>query len=244
LAAKQYVASGAGKKAASLIEKAWTQAPHPALALAFLDIYDGESPKTRAKRVAGLVKHNPSHRESVLLLAEEALRQDDGVKALSLLSPMLKDMPSARLCVLAAQTETVLNNPSDAALWMQRAATAPREADWSDLDPSGESFDYSAQDWRRLVFSFGETGTLIHPRAERQDVARLPLAAPLASAVPKVVASEQAETKMDDGEELPAKMPDNDTPSNDTSDTPNAAKVIGDNDLAERLDSLLDKPPS
>jgi len=50
---------------------------------------------------------------------------------------------------------------------MERAATAPAEADWSDLDPEGEAFDYMDQDWRRLVFSFGEKGELIHPRYEQ-----------------------------------------------------------------------------
>jgi len=247
LAAKQYVASGMPKKASSLIEKSWAQAPHPALALAFLDLQAGETAKTRTKRINGLVKHNPAHRESVLLLAEEALRQDDGVKALSLLSPLLSDKPTARLCVLAAQTETVLRNPSDAALWMQRAATAPREADWSDLDPSGESFDYSEQDWRRLVFSYGESGELIHPRAERQDPARLPsvVAAAMGKAPETKIATKvdaEVETPSDElasdsvDTPMPRRQPD------DPGVTEATTKSIGTDDLAGRLDSLLDKP--
>ncbi len=234
LAAKQYVASGSPKKAASLIEKSWSQAPHPALALAYLDLQAGESVKTRAKRINGLVKHNPAHRESILLLTEEALRQEDGVTALSLLSPLLNEHPSARLCVLAAQTETVLKNPADAALWMQRAATAPREADWSDLDPSGESFDYSAQDWRRLVFSFGETGELIHPRAERQDPARLPSVISLPKNTPKDSLTEPFVETSDAS--ISGIKQDISKPSDA------AVKTIDEDDLAERLDSLLDKP--
>lgn len=249
LAAKQFVASNQEKKAASLIEKAWTQAPHPALALAFLDIQQDESDKTRKKRINGLVKHNPTHRESVLLLAEEALRQKDGVTALSLLSPLLADKPTARLCVLAAQTETALNNPADAALWMQRAATAPREADWSDLDPSGDSFDYSPQDWQRLVFSFGQTGTLIHPRAERQDVARLPsIVQPVITAATEM--GSESGTPISDASKIgrDESLISQKKTAGETSDAsqpimpPNAAKVIDDNDLADRLDSLLDKP--
>jgi len=255
LAAKQYMVSGASKKAASLIEKAWGQAPHPALALAFLDLQMGESDKTRAKRINGLVKHNPTHRESVLLLAEEALRQKDGVSALSLLSPLLAENPSARLCVLAAQTETILQNPAEAALWMQRAATAPREADWSDLDPSGESFDYSDQDWRRLVFSFGDTGELIHPRAERQDVRRLP-------SVIGAGALAQAGINVGSHAVIEADPYNTVTPNasaieSSTADTPISVrqpddpgvieatvKNIDADDLAGRLDSLLDnKPP-
>jgi len=236
LAAKQYVATGAGKKAANLIEKAWAQAPHPALSLAYLDLLSGETAKSRAKRINGLVKNNPTHRESILLLAEEALRQNDGVKALSLLTPLLKDNPSARLCVLAAQKERILKNPKDAAVWMQRAATAPREADWSDLDPSGDSFDYSPQDWRRLVFSYGDTGELIHPRAERQDPSRLP----------SIVTSDAvaARTVQSAPEKMPARASNiSDAPKPVRQpDDPGVVKSFNKDDLAGRLDSLLDKP--
>jgi len=231
LAAKQYVAAGTPKKATNLIEKAWARSPHPALALAFLDLQEGESAKSRAKRIAHLIKHNSEHRESVLLLVEDALRQEDGVKALSLLSPLLKDTPTARLCVLAAQTETILRNPADAALWMQRAATAPREADWSDLDPSGEAFDYSVQDWRRLVFSFGESGELIHPRAERQDPARLPFIRSDNDSIAEAVPKPQVEIPSDEVLE-PSSL----------DDSAIAEKIIDTDNLAGRLDSLLDKP--
>ena len=243
LAAKQYVATGADKKAANLIEKSWAKAPHPALALAFLDLQSDETAKTRAKRIAGLIKHNANHRESVLLMAEESLRQNDGVKALSLLTPLLKDNPSARLCVLAAQTETLLKNPKDAALWMQRAATAPREADWSDLDPSGESFDYSSQDWRRLVFSFGETGELIHPRAERQDPRRLPGAGlrPVAPAVSETAPQTNPKTAPKTTSETPSAPVETPKPVRQPDD-PGVVKSANKDDLAGRLDSLLDKP--
>ena len=46
------------------------------------------------------------------------------------------------------------------------AATASREAEWSDIDPNGNAFDYSRRDWARLVYSFGDAGTLVHSRYE------------------------------------------------------------------------------
>lgn len=253
LAAKQYVATGLHKKAASLIEKAWSQAPHPALSLAFLDIYANENAKTRTKRIQSLIKHNPEHRESVLLLVEDALRDGDGVKALSLLTPLLEEKPTARLCVLAAQTETILQNPADASLWMQRAAIAPREADWSDLDPAGDSFDYSAQDWRRLVFSFGDTGELIHPRAERQDAAKLPFTL---KTLPISAQSKDSDTVQNSVQKTSVNTP-KDVIAKDTQtpighdpqmrrpDDPGVPEIKGPkkkggDDLAGRLDSLLD----
>jgi HemY protein len=50
---------------------------------------------------------------------------------------------------------------------MTKAAGAPREADWSDLDPEGPAFLYDDGDWARLVYVYGDSGQLIHPRLER-----------------------------------------------------------------------------
>ena len=222
LAAKLLGQKGGTKKAAQLIEKAWGKAPHPALALAYRDLFADETPKVKAKRLRALYKANPTHRETILLQIEEALAAGDALTGWSALSPMVADgTPSARLCTLAAQAETMLNNHQDARIWMERAATAPAEADWSDLDPEGDAFDYMDQDWRRLVFSFGEKGELIHPRYERGAARRKPL---------DIKGAETAAPKAD------AKA---DTPP------PSASAKLGDvdtDDLAERLDSLLDKP--
>jgi len=225
LAAKLYKLQDDPKAASKLIEKSWAEAAHPALSLSFLDLLEGSNDKTRDKRLAALAKQAPDHRETKILLAENHLRRGDAVQAWAILSPLLRaeETPSSRLCILAAQTEERLNNPTDAKLWMQRAATAPREADWSDLDPSGESFDYSPQDWRRLVFSYGDTGELIHPRFDSRAPLRLP-------GIPEI---EPLAENVDDEAVQPMTQPDD----------PGAAPIEG-ADLAERLDSLLDRPKS
>ncbi len=172
LAAQLLVRAGDNDRAAKLIEKSWSKDPHPALAIAYRDLFMGETPKVRAKRMRSLVKNNSDHRESKIVTAEEALRDGDGVTALSALADLLKSEPSARLCQLAAKAETLLSNQTDARLWVSRAATAPTEPDWSDLDPSGGAFNYTDADWRRLVFSYGDEGKLIHPRHERFEAER------------------------------------------------------------------------
>jgi len=246
LAAKLYRQSDQKKSGIKLIEKSWSHAPHPALALAYFDMISDDGKRGREKRINALVKANPGHRETKILLAENFLRNDDAVQAWAALSPLVRGNgddqahPSARLCVLAAQAEARLNNPRDAQLWMQRAATAPREADWSDLDPEGDSFDYAPQDWRRLVFSFGDTGDLIHPRFDAREPLRLP-------GVPELIAENLKEDEASDDEiEVEASRLDE-------IDEDIAQKiedvVEGDTEasqtrkgLAERLDSLLDKP--
>ena len=227
LAAKLLGQKGGIKKASQLIEKAWAKAPHPALSLAYRDIHAGDSEKTRAKHLRNLTKTNPSHRESVLLNVEELLSSGDAVTAWSTLSPLVnEETPSARLCTLAAKTERLLNNTQDARIWMERAATAPSEPDWSDLDPEGDAFDYTNQDWRRLVFTYGEKGELIHPRYERGAARRVPLAVNLATD-PAAKDDESAAIE-DTSAEKPADS--------------KANKLIDKDDLAERLDGLLDKP--
>lgn len=233
LASKLYLAAGSQKKGLGLIEKAWAKAPHPALSLAYLDLLALENDKTRAKKIEGLIKLNPNHRETTILLAEEALRSGDAVKAWSQISRLLNDAPepSARLCLLAAQAEARLQNGQDARVWLERAATAPREDDWSDLDPTGEAFDYSDNDWRRLVFSYGETGELIHPRAERQAAHR----APGVVSAPDTVITEAP--KEDEADLEPA----NDPVMRQPDDPGVVENITKKDDLAGRLDSLLDK---
>ena len=228
LAAKLLGQKGDTKKASQLIEKAWAKAPHPALSLAYRDIHAGDTAKARAKSLRNLAKTNPSHRESILLTVEELISSDDAVTAWSTLAPLLNEgTPSARLCALAAKVETLLKNPQDARIWMERAATAPAEADWSDLDPEGSAFDYTNQDWRRLTFTYGEKGELIHPRYERGAQRRTP------------VTLENDKPSSD--------LKDNDSSQALASNAPNgddASKSADSNDLAKRLDSLLDKPES
>lgn len=224
LAAGLLTKDGQNKKAGGLIEKAWTHAPHPALSIAFNDTLVGEPEKVRAKKISHLIRSNADHRESIILKAEEALGVADGVRAWSALSPLMQiGEPTARLCLLAAEAETMLNNPADAAVWMERAATAPSEPDWSDLDPEGEAFDYTDQDWRRLVFSFGEDGELIHPRFERGDSRRSVLAG-------RTVVEAKPDAVQDNApEDILTRQPDD--PGVDTGEATD--------DLALRLDSLL-----
>lgn len=238
LAARLLLKSGNTKRAGQVIEKAWARRPHPALSIAYRDVLADASPKTKAKRMNGLAKSNADHRESALMLTEEALLNGDGVAAWSALSPLVsQDNPTARVCQLAYRAETMLNNPTDARIWLERAASATAEADWSDLDPQGDAFDYSDPDWRRLVFSFGDTGDLIHPRFEAGAVRR----AVLSTTPPKEATAPSASVEAA-SQTAPSPKPELDNVVPRQPDDPGVDKgVVGkvDDDLAGRLDSLL-----
>ena len=167
-------------KAAGLVRDAWKDTPHPALALAYRDLVTDETPRERAERLRALAALNPDHRESRLLLAEQALATGDAAAAADLVGALDDDAPSARLCALRSRIAQASGHTDEARAWAARAARAPHESDWSDLDPEGGAFAYAPADWARLVTTYAETGELIHPRLERRDrmVTDLPPLAP------------------------------------------------------------------
>ena len=115
----------------------------------------------------GLVELKPEHRESRIIAAEVAMQQANWQGAWDNLEHAYRENPSSRICNLFAGVCKGRGDDDGARRWMAQAAVAPREADWSDLDPEGPAFLYDDQDWARLVYMFGDAGQLIHPRMER-----------------------------------------------------------------------------
>ena len=167
LASRLLIEEGKDWKAASILEEAWEVAPHPAIAHAYRDLKSDESPADRAKRMAGLVELKPEHRESKIITAELAIERKDWQGAWDALDQAYRENPSSRICTLFANVCRGKGDEAGARSWLSQAAAAPREPDWSDLDPEGPAFLYDDADWARLVYVFGDAGQLIHPRMER-----------------------------------------------------------------------------
>jgi HemY protein len=167
LAARLLVGEGKNERAASIIEDAWENAPHPALAHAYRDLVPGESSDARSRRMEALANKRRDQRESKLILAELAMDRTDWGAAESLLQDAYRENPSSRICILLAQVARGRGDENGARDWLAQAASAPREPDWTDLDPEGPAFLYDDNDWARLVYVFGDGGQLIHPRMER-----------------------------------------------------------------------------
>ncbi len=164
---------GKAWQAAGTLESAWEANPHPALAIAYKDLKSGEDPSARGRWLDGLIRLNPGHRESRILTVEQALTAGDSVAAIAALEPLLAERPTSRILGLRAAAAKNGGDEAGAREWMAKSANAPREADWSDLDPDGTAFVYEDGDWARLIDSYGERGVLIHPRLERSDAERL-----------------------------------------------------------------------
>src|SRR5215468_4118513 len=118
-------------------------------------------------------------------MAELAMERGDRPAAQSAMEDAYRENPSSRICILFAQVARGRGDENAARTWLAQAATAPREPDWSDLDPEGPAFLYDDNDWARLVYAYGDAGQLIHPRMERgHDAAGSVLALPPAALTP------------------------------------------------------------
>jgi HemY protein len=169
MAARLLAAQGKPTRGAQAIEAAWKVAPHPALWLAYRDLKTNETPRQRAERLRDLAALNSPARESRILAVEAALIGGDPVGAAEAARALDAEPVTARIAGLMARVAFAGGRPDEARVWMARGVSAPREPDWSDLDPEGRAFAYQPGDWARLVTSFAETGELIHPRHERRE---------------------------------------------------------------------------
>jgi HemY protein len=169
IAARLFAADGRASRAAQVVEAAWKQTPHPALWLTYRDLRTAETPRERATRLASLAAFNPAARESHILLAEQALATGDGAGASAALAALADEPLTRRLAGLRARIANAAGDRDEGRAWMARGAAAAQEPDWSDLDPQGRAFAYTAVDWARLAQAYAERGELAHPRFERGE---------------------------------------------------------------------------
>ncbi|KPP81036.1 MAG: heme biosynthesis protein HemY [Oceanicaulis sp. HLUCCA04] len=204
------------RKAADILETAWRLHPHPAIARAYGDLRKSDTAAKRAARLRALAEFNPDHRESRLLLTGIALQQGNMDAARSAITPLLAENPlSARICTLAARLSRLEGDEDAAQRYLARAAHAPGEPDWSDIDGNGEAFNFAEADWQRLVYAWGDEERLIHPRHERFEMIAEAIPDRILLEAPKRAAKETStpEAGTDSGSVIiaPAPLPDRET---------------------------------
>lgn len=165
--ARLQLARDAIKPAINALEAAWKAYPHPALALVAERLDSSEGTASGRKAMNALVAANKTHRETALLKADMAITQADWDGAEKALGPLLQGgQPTSRVCRLMEMISRARHEDTEAHRWAEKAANAPREPEWSDIETDGSAFNYSKEDWARLVYAFGDSGQLIHPRHE------------------------------------------------------------------------------
>ena len=165
------------KPAITTLETGWKARPHPALALVAERLDDGEGKSGGRRATNALIAANKTHRETALLKADTFIAQGEWDAAEKALAPLLQGgLPTSRVCRLMEMISAAKHDDGAARTWSERAASAAREPEWSDIDTEGQAFMYSKDDWARMVYAYGDSGQLIHPRHETYraelDVAR------------------------------------------------------------------------
>ncbi|VBB69463.1 Uncharacterized protein EC-HemY, likely associated with heme metabolism based on gene clustering with hemC, hemD in Proteobacteria (unrelated to HemY-type PPO in GramPositives) [invertebrate metagenome] len=134
LAARLYAAAGRVRKAARLVEAAWCRTLHPGLVGIYFDIWPSDDALKRLQRAERLVTvtGNPDHLENRLLIAGAALEAQFWDQVHEQLTPLLTaEALSQRVAVLMARLEQLeRNDAATADNWLQRASTAPADAEW------------------------------------------------------------------------------------------------------------------
>lgn len=124
-------ARGNTPRAARVIQKTWSRAPHPELATAYAYARIGDSPRDRLDRVKHLFTLNPMSVESSVAVAVAAIEARDYVEARRILQPFLEEGLTRRIAALMARVEAEESGDKGKAReWLARAVTAPRDAAW------------------------------------------------------------------------------------------------------------------
>jgi HemY protein len=127
-------AAGADRKARAVLEQGWTAAPHPDIAIAYLD--DEADALTRVKQSEQLVHATRAHPESRLLLARTALAASLTGRARQELEALVADgTADARAYLLLVELEQEEHGDSAVgraaeAKWLRAATAAPSEPRW------------------------------------------------------------------------------------------------------------------
>ncbi len=131
LAAETYIKRSRPRYATKVLKTAWDVQPHPDLAAAFARIEPEETPARRIVRFRNLVKSNPDHPESRMLMAELLIADEDFPEARRALGDLVSSHPTARsLTIMAAIERGEGADDSVVRGWLTRALTAPRGPQW------------------------------------------------------------------------------------------------------------------
>lgn len=118
------------KRAAKVVETAWSSEPHPDLAAAYLNLRPGDSATDRLRRAETLARLSSWSDESRLAITRAAIEARELKRARDTLRPLVDDRPTVRVCLAMAELEGQDGHSGAAREWLARAARAPRDKAW------------------------------------------------------------------------------------------------------------------
>ncbi len=132
IAGRLLASRGNTPRAAKILQKTWTRAPHPDLATAYAYARIGDSPRDRLDRVKQLAALSPNSLEGPIAAATAAIeaRQYDDARAA--LEPLLDSRMTQRVATLMARIEGEQHGDKGRVReWLARAVNAPRDPAWT-----------------------------------------------------------------------------------------------------------------
>lgn len=166
LAARLHATAGRRSRAAKILEQAFAEAPHPALAKTHAELYAKEDAQRRAERMKRLADRRPTAREAKLIMVRRHLVLGEFTQAISALEPLLLETAYAGDYALMAEALAGGKRPDEvdsvSKAWLKRAAEARR-----DPAPGADGeFHFTREGWARLVREYMEHARLAPPPIE------------------------------------------------------------------------------
>jgi HemY protein len=165
------IAEGKGREATRVIETAWSDTPHPALAQAYSAIKGEESPLDRARRFERLGELNRSTRDARLELADVSIAARLWGEARRHLEVAVELGPTARAYRMLAELEEEERGDAEAAArWLRKAAEAAPDPAWV-----CERCGAAHPNWSAKCESCGSFATLVWRQPNRAEAPALPV---------------------------------------------------------------------
>ncbi len=132
IAGRLLAARGNTPRAAKILQRTWSRAPHPDLATAYAYARIGDSPRDRLDRVRQLAALSPNSLEAPIAVANAAIEARQFDEARAALEPLVPSRMTQRVATLMARIEGEQHaDKGRIREWLARAVHAPRDPAWT-----------------------------------------------------------------------------------------------------------------
>lgn len=132
IAGRLLASRGNTGRAAKIIQRTWSRAPHPDLATAYAYARIGDSPRDRLERVRQLAALSPNSLESPIAIANAAIEARQFDTARDALEPLIPERMTQRVATLMARVEGEQHaDKGRIREWLARAVHAERDPVWT-----------------------------------------------------------------------------------------------------------------
>ncbi|MEL6921520.1 MAG: heme biosynthesis HemY N-terminal domain-containing protein, partial [Pseudomonadota bacterium] len=120
------------RRASKVLETTWRKAPHPDVALAYVNVRAGDSAADRLKKARKLEQLKPNNTESSLVVAQMAMEAGAFEDARKAVASVLRNEPRESAYMLMAEIEErETGDQGQIREWLSRALRAPRDPTWT-----------------------------------------------------------------------------------------------------------------